>query len=428
MRPMAGPVSPPGYLDGFEARLSAHERKLVGAVRSWCEQHGAPLYLVGGSVRDLLLRRPHLDVDLAVEGDAAALARDCAAALGGTATTHEQFGTATVAGAGWSFDVARTRSERYFYPGALPEVTPASIEGDLARRDFTIHAMALALNGTTAGALLDPFGGGADIEARVLRVLHANSFRDDPTRILRLARYAARLDAAIAPDTAALARRDATFLGMVSPARVSHEIERTLAEALPEKAIGVLADLRALAEVLPPLRDVEALGAAFARLRRDGGGPPGPTEYLCAAAGSLPRPQIQSLASRLESRRNLGEALYELPAAVQALRSLGTAAPDPVLVMDRLGQLSLAAVRGAGAASGDGPALLVRRYLNEWRSVRPSLRGDDLIQLGVPEGPAIGAALRRLRDARLRGEVSTAEGERAHISSWLAREAGAGSA
>jgi len=371
-------------------------------------------------VRDLLLGRPHLDLDLAVEGDAIALARDCAVTLGGAATVHEQFGTATVSGAGWSFDVARTRAERYFYPAALPEVSPASIDADLARRDFTIHAMALRLNGEDAGTLLDPFGGCVDVDARVLRVLHANSFRDDPTRIVRLARYAARLGAAIAPDTAALARRDATFLGMVSPARLSHELERTLAEALPEKAFGVLADVRALAEVLPPLRNVAALGAAYARLRKDGGGSPGANEYLCAAAGGLSRAQIQLMESRLELRRELSDALHELPRAAQALRSLDGVGSDPVLVVDRLGDLPTAAVRGAGAALGDGPAQLVRRYLNEWRAVRPALRGDDLIQLGVPRGPAVGRALRLLRDAHLRREVHSVADERARIAAWLA--------
>src|SRR4051794_7438973 len=153
----------------------------LGAVRAAASE---PVYLVGGAVRDLLLGRGRADIDLVVEGDAAALA----AQLGADVVSHERFATAKVGLAGHEIDIAAARSETYPDPGALPVVEPAAgIEADLARRDFTINAMAVPLR--EEPWLIDPYGGGADLEAGLLRVLHERSFADDPTRALRAARY-----------------------------------------------------------------------------------------------------------------------------------------------------------------------------------------------------------------------------------------------
>src|SRR3954468_5551441 len=160
------------------------------------------VYVVGGAVRDALLGRTPHELDVLVEGDATAVARRPPERLGGVATIHERFGTATVRGAGHAFDVVSARSERYPHPGALPDVTlGATVREDLARRDFTVNAIAVRV---ADGALVEHDGARADLEAGVLRVLHDGSFRDDPTRLLRGARYAARLGFAIEPHTDAL--------------------------------------------------------------------------------------------------------------------------------------------------------------------------------------------------------------------------------
>src|SRR5947208_15725938 len=136
-----------------------------------------PGFLVGGAVRDLLLGRGTVDLDVAIEGDARAVARELAGRLGGEAKEHERFGTATVRAGDLVVDLATTRRETYAEPGALPEVEPSSIEEDLARRDFTVNAMAMRL---PDGEILDPHKGRADLEGRVIRVLHDRSFVDDP--------------------------------------------------------------------------------------------------------------------------------------------------------------------------------------------------------------------------------------------------------
>jgi len=164
-----------------------------------------PAYLVGGTVRDLLLRRPpRFDVDLAVVGDGAAYAEQLAARLNGHVTTHDRFGTATVHyGSDAHVDVASARTETYAAPGALPDVAPAaSIEADLARRDFTVNAIAVSL---PDGAVVDPHRGIEHLRDRLVRVLHEQSFVDDPTRIFRAARYEARLGFRMDPKTETLA-------------------------------------------------------------------------------------------------------------------------------------------------------------------------------------------------------------------------------
>ena len=161
-------------------------------------------YAVGGCVRDLLLGRSSTEIDVAVEGDAIALARAVAQETGGVLTVHEQFGTATVVLQGRGVtrvDFAMCRKECYAASGAYPQVTPGTLAEDLIRRDFTINTMALQVQGDAFGTLVDPYSGAKDLRARRLRVLHARSFVDDPSRILRGIRFAARFDCVFEPST-----------------------------------------------------------------------------------------------------------------------------------------------------------------------------------------------------------------------------------
>jgi tRNA nucleotidyltransferase (CCA-adding enzyme) len=161
------------------------------------------VHLVGGAVRDLLLGQDPPDLDLVVDGDLGTVVQ----MLAGATISHERFGTATVTLEGFTYDIAAARRETYAYPGALPEVEPATLAEDLMRRDYTVNALALALGGPVAGKLSAVPRALEDLQAGVLRVLHAGSFEDDPTRLFRLARYAARLGFTVEPPTLALAER-----------------------------------------------------------------------------------------------------------------------------------------------------------------------------------------------------------------------------
>src|SRR4051794_25474011 len=191
------------------------------------------VYVVGGAVRDVLLGRTPHELDFVVEGDAVAVARRAAERLGGRVTVHERFGTATVQASDATFDLAGARRERYERPGALPDVElGASLAEDLARRDFTVNAIALHL---ADGELIYRDGAREDLEAGVLRVLHDGSFRDDPTRLLRLARYAARLAFSGEPRTDQLAAEAVAggALDTVTGSRLGAELRLLLGEPQP---------------------------------------------------------------------------------------------------------------------------------------------------------------------------------------------------
>jgi tRNA nucleotidyltransferase (CCA-adding enzyme) len=219
-------------------------------------------------VRDLLLGAPVGDADLVVEGDAAALAARLARDLGARSVRHPRFGTATVQSASFRLDFARARTERYARPGALPVVRPGRLVDDLARRDFTINAMALRLSGRGAGALIDPFDGREDLARGVVRVLHDRSFQDDPTRILRALRYAGRLGFRLEGRTALLLKRDLRYLDAVSGARLRHELERIAVEERVGRIVRLALRAGALQAAHPALRADERRLRAVARLPR----------------------------------------------------------------------------------------------------------------------------------------------------------------
>ncbi|HEX2287731.1 MAG TPA: CBS domain-containing protein, partial [Gaiellaceae bacterium] len=191
------------------------------------------VYLVGGTVRDILLGEPNFDVDIAVEGDAIGLARSVADALDGRVRAHRKFGTAVVVyGDDQRIDVVTARTEFYDAPAALPSVEHATIREDLFRRDFTINAMAVSLKGEDFGRLVDPFHGRRDLEAKTIRVLHNLSFIDDPTRIFRAIRYESRYGFRMDEHSQRLARGtiEMGLVGDLSSARLRDELTALLGE------------------------------------------------------------------------------------------------------------------------------------------------------------------------------------------------------
>jgi tRNA nucleotidyltransferase (CCA-adding enzyme) len=335
------------------------------------EAGAAPVYLVGGAVRDLLLGRGRSDIDLVVLGDAAALG----AALGADVVEHERFATAKVQLDGHEVDVATARSESYPHPGALPEVEPApDVETDLLRRDFTINAMAIPLAGETR--LVDPHGGRGDLEAGLLRVLHPRSFVDDPTRALRAARYAARFGFVPEAETEALLRE--ADLGTVSFDRREAEMLRLAGEGNAVRALELVA-VWGLEEIRPE-------GLALAQ-------------------------RVDELL-RARPWRDMADREAALLAAVRA--SPVEEAGLPREAPDRPSQ-------GVALAAGRRPIELVLarargaewldRYLLEWRNVELEIDGDDLAAAGVPQGPAVGRGLAAALRRRLDGEIAGREAE-----------------
>jgi tRNA nucleotidyltransferase (CCA-adding enzyme) len=301
--------------------LSSEASSLLLALKKAASQRDVSLYLVGGPVRDLLLARPLKDLDLAVEGDAAALARDVAQCLGGKVVLHQRFGTATVAVQGERLDLATTRRENYPRPGTLPQVVPGSIEEDLTRRDFTVNAMALSLSHPNQGRLLDPVGGLKDLREGTVRALHPVSFRDDPTRVLRAVRYEQRLTFIIEPKTLGWLREalDNDALSTVSRDRLRREVSLMLNEERPLASLIRAGELGVLRNLYPPLGDASHLESLS-----EGFGIPGPLFLLAALAFPLSPPQGEDFNARLNMPRRWATTVRDTISLREAQNALET--------------------------------------------------------------------------------------------------------
>jgi tRNA nucleotidyltransferase (CCA-adding enzyme) len=374
------------------------------------------VYLVGGTVRDILLGEPNFDVDIAVEGDAIALARSVADALGGRVRAHRKFGTAVVLyGDNKRIDVVTARTEFYDAPAALPSVEHATIREDLFRRDFTINAMAVSLKGDDFGRLVDPFHGRRDLEAKTIRVLHNLSFIDDPTRIFRAIRYESRYGFRMDDHSQRLARGtiEMGLVGDLSSARLRDELVALLEEGDAGTSILRLAELGAGAAIHPHLaadaEAVELLGRLTELNERYGGGIPAWRLALAALARRLPPDEIYDWLRRLKVQRRDAEriawAVTVGPRLVERLRGDD---PEPAEIVALAEPYAPDAPLFALALEDLAP---LRRYFEELRDVHLEVSGADLAELGVGESPRVGEILAELRRRKLNGQLDGRESE-----------------
>ncbi len=380
------------------------------------DRAGVVAYLVGGAVRDALRRRRVRDIDVAVEGDAVALARAWARASGGRFAASSAFGTAAVelgpAAAPLRVDFATSRAESYPSPAALPRVRPAAIGDDLARRDFTINAMAIALNGPAKGALLDPFGGRADLARGIVRMLHPGSARDDPTRAYRAVRFALRFGFRIARETKRWIADaiDSGAFEQLSGDRLRREILLLFAEHPPSLAVPAIAALRLERTVSPRLGGG---AAAIRRLKRvetlaRRAGRPSGWPALMAWSLDLPDAERRGAALRLGLA---GGALREFCAAGSRAREAREATRgkplSAVAALSRDWPIDTV-LAAASALDPPGAARLLRAWSLASR-LRLKISGEDLRRSGVLPGPAIGRALEETWRARIDRRIRPAQ-------------------
>ncbi len=379
------------------------------------------LYLVGGVVRDLLLERSNLDLDLVAEGDAINLAHEMAGIKQAKVTTHPYFGTAKLQWGNWSVDLATARTETYARPGALPAVKPGTIISDLSRRDFTINAMAVELNPRNFGELLDPNGGRADLKHRQIRVLHEKSFIDDATRIWRALRYEQRLDFQLEPATLKLLRRDIDMLATVSGDRIRHELELILKEKLPEKALRRADELGVLTRLYPSLKGNGWLAEKFARARKVSlpASPPLPL-YLALLAYHLSAEETMQVISYLRLPGASAQVLRDAIDIKAKIKELSISGLAPSRIHSLLhGYSSPSLLANSLATDATTAAEHIELFVNVLCHVQPVLSGEDLKRLGVPAGPRIREILHRLREARLDGRVRSRKDEEAMVRDML---------
>ncbi|KPL87705.1 CBS domain-containing protein [Ardenticatena maritima] len=434
--PQEQPYSREEIARRLEAAIPPAILRLVRAIAREANDMGYSLYFVGGFVRDLLLEQPLKDLDLVVEGDAVRLAHRLAEKYGGRVVAHKRFGTAK-----WilregerppsplisdptlppHLDLVTARTEFYEEPTALPTVEQSNIKLDLHRRDFTINTLAIALDESRYGQLLDFYGGVRDLREKRIRVLHNLSLVEDPTRILRAVRFEQRLGFEIEPRTLELIRDSVELLARVSGDRLRHELALIFQEDRAEHMLARLHALGALRAIDPALTFDDDAAERMRRLREAG-----LTAFwalLAAWLWPLAWEEVERIAQRLSvAGRDIRKlrALWGLKS--QAARLAAAERPSEVVRLIEAQTTDERVLRVAWHLLDEPRARdHLQRYLDEWRHMRPSISGRRLRELGLPPGPHYAEILAQVRNALLDGEVQSAE-EQAALLERLARE------
>ncbi len=422
--------------------LSNYKFALLQAVAEQAASEHMPVYIVGGFVRDLLLEMPGSDLDLVVEGDAIKLAEKLVKIHGGKIKSHSRFGTARWYLETSSFenmakssldrtsspmylDLISARQEFYEHPSALPTVEHSSIRLDLHRRDFTINTLALRIDGRYFGELHDYYGGMADLEKHLVRVLHSLSFIDDPTRMIRAVRYEQRYKFEIEPRTLQLIDEARSLLGRLSPERLRHEFELLLQERSAPVMMKRLYDLgliRAINEILPwdkhiqkrltdlfhsdDLAEMKEHKSTDSILQTD---PAFCLWFLELTLDEINQIQLQFGFSNVTLKNILASA--EL---FSKLKNVKPVKPSEwVEILDGFPQIAVRIVYFVTNEYGLG------EYLSKWQNIQAHTNGHSLKMIGLRPGPNYQGILRSLRNAWLDGDVRTQEEENTLLQKML---------
>lgn len=424
----------------LHSRLPGQMISLLRLAGTLGDRLGVNVFAVGGFVRDVLLSRPagkFDDVDLVVEGNGIVFATALAKELGGRVREHRAFMTALIIyqdseGREQRLDVATARLEYYEYPAALPTVELSSIKMDLFRRDFTINAMALRLNSTSFGSLVDFFGGQGDIQRKTIRVLHALSFVEDPTRIIRAVRFEQRYGFHISIQGEKLIR-NALSLNLVrrlSGSRILHELNLIFGEGNPPvclarlDSLGVLAGIHpALAltrerkELLEGLREV----IDWYRMLYFQEEPSLSNMYLLALCSGETQESTEEILERFGLVQTVSHNLLALRGSIytknnqivaweKERRKTGTALISRFCAL--LAPLPLDGILYLMARTPDEDIRgAVSQYIYKWRQIKADITGEDLKKLGLAPGPCYGDIMRKILAAKLDGHAPTRESQ-----------------
>lgn len=408
-------------------RLPKDIMALLTTIAEVADRQGVSAYVVGGFVRDLLLRIENFDMDIVIEDDGIQFARLLGKELGAKVLNHQKFGTSVISlPDGSKVDVASARTEYYMRPAALPTVEKSSIKSDLFRRDFTFNSLALKLNGSDAFTLLDYFNGQRDLKDKVVRVLHNLSFIEDPSRAFRAIRFEQRLGFRIGKQTESFIKRAVAknFIQKLSGARLYNELTLILKEPQPlscllrMKALGLLPFIHPRimkhkkdVEVVERLQEVFSMSKIVPLAQDCDEG----YAYLLAMLVPLDGREISRAAKRLHlSQKMRGRIKEDIDACKSRLKTFKRKAKFlPSDIYNLLADLSSEAVLLLMAVSGNeriNKHILL--YFTEYHdTAQLSLTGDDLIHMGIKPGPVFKTVFQALRDARVNGLIHSREEE-----------------
>jgi tRNA nucleotidyltransferase (CCA-adding enzyme) len=409
----------------LQENLSPVIFKMLAKLGKRADKLSVKIYIVGGVVRDLLLGRENVDLDLVVEGDAVKYIKSWKAD-GANVAVHSRYKTGTIIFPdGHKVDVATSRREFYEYPVAQPTVSSDSLKHDLYRRDFTINSMAISINSSTWGQLIDYFGGRRDLEKRSIKVLHNLSFVEDPTRVIRGIRLEERLGFKIEDNTLRLLNSCVRggLLSLLSGFRLRSELELCFLETRPHLFIKKMRERNVWEVLFPGIRSgsdslliVRRMTFLLKRLGREF--PDFGKKLWLAFLAALLYESPESVLFAVEDRLHLSQrerkatevSILEIGSVEQ---NLGGSSPVPNSRIRRyLSNYEFISILFWAAATD---RFRVRRrlllYLGRLHKVESMLTGRDILDLGAKEGPEIGSMLENLRDARLDGAVETREDE-----------------
>ena len=420
--------------------------QLLFKVEREARTRGISLFLVGGVVRDILLKQMSrdLDLDFVIEGSAIDFAKDIQNLYDGELTIHPNFGTATwhidetvAKKFSWRLDklpnhldFAMARRETYERPTALPSVSPSDIHNDLQRRDFTINALAIQLTPLSQnGQLLDYFNGMDDLDKGLIRVLHDKSFIDDPTRIFRAVRFAQRLNFEIESHTHSLIPDALLYLSQITGERIRHEIDLILEEDNPEKHLLTLQEMGALQAFHPDFSISQQLAKSFHNIRwnhpqwvANNMGVSRVTLYWCGIAWELEPDKIEAVCRRLLFNKEMTHILVDMGQLKQLKeRLLQDLRPSQVVaLLQPIQEIALLAF--LQIMKNETLHQLIKKFWTRWRHIQPTITGNTLKELGLPPGPRYKIILDSLRIAWLDGNIQNPEDEQRYLKQLLEQE------
>ncbi len=411
----------------IQERLPAATRALLDQVAALAGEAGLPVYVVGGFVRDLLLDRETLNIDLMVEGDGLHFARELSHKLNTRLTPHSRFGTSVLSFSdGTHLDVATARRESYKEPAALPTVTPGTIEEDMERRDFSINSLAIKLDSDGERPLLDFNNGLADLNKKIIRALHPASFIDDPTRIFRAVRFEQRLSFQLDPETETWLRSslDEGMVDKLSGHRLYNEVEAILKENRVVPCLERLQSLDVLKTIHASLCWQENEFNMFGKLeqlfqdsanRECLGEADRPLTWLNAMFFCLDDASFENVVERLDLEGKTGTQLRQDRQHSQTLlQTFGLNkefSTEDIYDLFSPGSVESAYLLLAVSGKETLRNSLIRYYSDLRHKGELSLNGDDLIRLGLKPGPLFQDIFRELRRARLDGVIHTSSEE-----------------
>ncbi len=373
----------------LEKTLTKPQYEAIKILGGQFHKMGTRAFLVGGTIRDMLLEREVSDIDIIVEADPWNLMHKFDPKYQLDLISNSQFNTCKIKFLNQAVDLAMARKEIYPASGALPVVTSASIEDDLGRRDFSINALAACINPPNWGEVLDLYRGLEDLQSKHVRILHAGSFKDDPTRIFRCIRYSGRLEFSVEDDTKTQLLNDLTYLAQLSGVRITNELVKVFSEKNVNSILDLMDQFKVLGHIhsgFPKESEFSERKSLLKNIRI-----PTPEFVFYVLISLIESDQRSDLIKRLD----LGNKLSKFGADLNRIERLEVNSSRSE-IFKQLTEVSEIAISVAESYAPKEVRSNLELFVNELKTISLCIDGEDLMAIGIPQGPKIGDILSKI--------------------------------